>query len=459
MALATFKPTVTAREPFVDSSVVAEPRKHEIYDHKETPLWSLDSFMSGSPWELLAYFSQRLGKNDTTKKLDLNSTPAYQSYTKIEKLEILVQSALSPAFRDKEQIMEVTGTASIYSLLTPNVDDYFLATSNLAKLGLFRIVNVNRRTFERESIHAVEYMVEKEITENDPEYKDLMRKAVSTFVFSKQRLIENRNPLLLKHTYTKIANLQDLYKSLVTNYFSSFFQTVSSTLLVPGQTMKHYDPMLTDFICQIVSTRDAPQLQRMHLFSLDNDQSFKIDNIWSLMLKRGIENLPYLVQTMGKLSPLSMHTSFYGRSGNFGNADYFICPKLFDTSSYPVRELIPQTTQISQGEVLNFKRTNTYGGGELDSETVVYNNGGVEIPVYTPIHTLDTYIFPKSFYEGEKKTLIEILTMDYIQRASINLDMLLFMTSYYQKLERLEQFYFGPILMTLLKEADRGAYA
>lgn len=459
MALATFKPTVIAREGPQDLAVVSQPKKHELYDHKDTPLWSLDAFLSGSPW-MVTYFAQRLGSNDTPKKLDPNSTPAYQSYDRIDRLEILVQTPLSPSHRDKEQIMQVTGSATIYSFMTPNIDDYIVATSNLAKLGLFRITNVNRRTFERESVYVVEYTEEKEITSEDPEYKDLIRKVVKTMVFSKQRMIENRNPLLLRETYDKVVNLKFAYKNLVQNYFNLFFQVSSSTLLAPGQLLRHYDPMLSEFVCQIVSTMDAPQVQRMHLMSVNNDSHFQKDTLWSLLYKRGLENLPYVLRKMGKINPSGLRTPYFAKSGYFNNTDFMVVPFELDTdaiSPLDHRLIDYQSPFVVPTE---FVRTKTFAGLNIDLVDAVYTELPEEIPIYTPIHTLmSTYVFPDNFYNGVKTSVMEILTLDYIQRAPINLDMLTFMISYYPKMERLEQFYFGPILMVLIKEADRGAYA
>ena len=458
MALATYKPTVLAREAPKDTSVVSEPRKHEIYDHTETPLWSLDAFLSGSPWEV-SYFRQRLGKNDTTKKLDLNSSPAYQSYEKIERLEILVQSALSPSFKDKEQLMEVTGSATLYSFITPNVDDYFIATSNLARTGLFRITNVNRRTFERESVHVIEYSEEKEFVETDPVFQDLTRKVVVTHVFSKQRMVENRNPLLLKHSYDKVANLKFLYKTLVQNYFNSFFQMAGCTLLIPGQIGRHYDPMLAEYVCKIVSVIDAPQIKRMHLLSNNNDESFNRDHLWSLMIKRGKENLPYLTRVMGKIQPTSFTSAFFASSGSFGNADFMIYPKTVDETTESLTGLDAPIVRPPVVDVLGFRQTSTFGGGNLKIEDNVYTELTNAVPIYNPIHSLTSYVFPETFYDGQPSSLIEIITLDYLSRSPMNLDMLLFLVSFYPKMERLEQFYYGPILMTLLKEADRGAYA
>ena len=68
-------------------------------------------------------------------------------------------------------------------------------------------------------------------------------------------------------------------------------------------------------------------------------------------------------------------------------------------------------------------------------------------------------VFPEAFYDGKTDTLMEILTRDYLKGAPVDTKQLIFMLDFFPKMERLEQFYFGPILMALIKQADRGAYA
>lgn len=460
MALANFKPTETPRIQPTDGSVVASPKKHEIYDHRLEPLWSLDSFISGGPWQV-EYFRQRLGDSDTPKELDINAPPAYQSYELIQRLELLVQTPLSPSNRDKEQFMEVTGAATVYSFIIPNVNDYFLAESNLARTGLFRVTNVNRRTHERESVYVIEYSLVQELTEENPLFQDLHRKVSVINVFSKQRLIENKNPILLSDTYTKIRELQDRYKDLVKDYFKHFFQTSASTILVPGQLLRTYDPMVADFICQIVSSIDAPEIQRMHLLSVNNDDAYKHDTFWSCMTKRGLNTLSYATRIMSKVRPDFFQGTYFAKSANFGNTDYIVFPTSYDVSSNSANgaeTTIGMVFSDSPGP-LDYIRTKNGRNQELILSDLTYPLTNQAIPVYTPIYSLETYIFPDTFYDGQANSLIEIVTRDYLKRSPINLEQLIFLLDLYPRLERLEQFYYGPILMTLIKEADRTSYA
>lgn len=456
MSLASYKPNVLSRGSLQETTVVSEPKKHEIYDHKETPLWSLDAFLTGSPWEV-TYFKQRLGVNDTPKKLDLSLDPAYQSYEKIEKLNLLVQTPISGSYRDKEHVIEVTGSATIYSFITPSVDDYFLTNSNLARLGLFRITNVNRKTFERESVFTIEYSIEKELTEQDPFYQDLFRKTVKTFVFSKQRLIENKNPILLKDTYDKTINLKQLYKNLVRNYFNWFFDKNGYNFFVPGQVGRVHDPLLVGFLSKIVSSNDAPELQRLSFQSLNNEFECDKNTIWTVLETRGIENLATCLNIFGRLNPKMFSSVLLSKSGNLGISDWLIFPK--DPNEIPVVDVYKTMESFElKTDPLNFVQTKTQRGINFNPLENVYVSLTGPVPIYNPLHLSETYLFSRSFYDLKPTTVIEILVSDYLKRSPINLEMLYFFNQFYPTFEKLEQFYFGPILMVLLKEADRGAF-
>lgn len=457
MALAKHKPTIAPRVPPVEQSVVSNPRKHEIYDHRTTPLWSLDAFLQGSPWSV-KYFRQRLGVSEPTKKLDIAAPAAYQSYQCYEKLELLVQSAITPSYKDREGLMEVSGSALTWSFMVPNENDYFIAESNLARLGLFRITNVNRRQHERESVYIIEYQLEQELTEDHELYKNIHEKVVDTYVFSKQRLIENKNPILTKRTYAQLNDLHYTFKQICYFYFSSFFNVQTMTLQIPGQIGRHIDPYVLDFLLEIVPIHDAPILGKIRFISLNNDPVYTRPVIWKVLTNRNIQELPYAIRKMGKINPRDIRTAFFATSGNFANADYVVRPLADDNS------LLSQTYETAlcssalPGSLALSVSKNAKGEIPI-TEEILYQNLPNALVAYLPVESNESYVFGNDFYEGHASSVLEIMLLDYLRQQPINLDQLSFVTSLYMEMPRVEQFYYGPLLLLLLREAERGAYA
>ena len=464
MAIAQWKPEESPRDPQQDKSVVESPGKHEIYDHRTTPLWSLDAFLEGSPWEV-TYFAQRLGVNDTIKKLDPNLPPSVQSYNCYEKLELLVSNTLSPSYNSDTHEFTVAGVAIVPSFFVPNVEDTFYAIANMGRLGLFYVKRVERITNERESPYTIEYEIRVEVTENSPEYQDLKRKITHpVFVYSKQRLIENRNPILVKETYDDVVNLKHQYLELANLYFDTFLTPYESLFIIPGQKCRIYDPYLSNYMLNLVSPRDVRAYPKMNMLSINNDSVYDQETVWTAMFKRGSGSLEYVRKEMGMIRPGQFEQAYFGRSATYGNTDYILYPIDVDVTvasqtrgNYRMdnfensRKIIPLP--------LSLQRTQNAKGKDISYVETAVTVGASEYPVYTSSAERETYIFSRGFYDGEPESLFEIVVLDYIRRSPISLWQLNALIKHFPKIERIDQFNYGPFLLTLIKEADRGAYA
>ena len=464
MAIAQWKPEEAPRDPQQEKSVVDNPGKHEIYDHRTTPLWSLDAFLEGSQWEV-TYFAQRLGVNDTVKKLDHNLPPSVQSYNRYEKLELLVSNALNPVYNSDTHEFTVSGVATIPSFMVPNVEDTFYAIANMGRMGLFYIKRVERVTNERESAYNIEYEIRCEITEASPEYQDLQRKTTHpVFVYSKQRLIENRNPILIKDTYQQVMDLRHQYLELANFYFDTFLTPYERTFILPGQTTRIYDPYLSNYMLNLVSPRDVRGYPRMNMLSINNDSVYDQETVWSAMFKRGERSLNYVRRQMGVVRPGQFEQAYFGRSATYGNTDYILYPMDADTTvrsetigNYRVGDY-GRGNRVQPKELI-LQRTTDAKMMPVSYVDTMVTVGAQSYPVYTSSAEHTCYLFSAGFYDGQPESLCEIVVLDYLRRSPVSLWQLNTLIQQYPKIERLDQFNYGPFLITLIKEADRGAYA
>ena len=66
----------------------------------------------------------------------------------------------------------------------------------------------------------------------------------------------------------------------------------------------------------------------------------------------------------------------------------------------------------------------------------------------------DTYIFSSKFYDNDgSKTVLEGLVLEYLNRKTINPNRLLNVLNNYLHWGQLEQFYYIPIILVLIKSA------
>lgn len=462
--------------PETHHSVSQQPSEHAVYDNHYDPAYSLEAYLQGSPWTTMAYYRQILGKSDMPKDLDIHLTAGYQHYEKIEKLELLVQSALSSSFDNKSQIASVTGSAILYSFIRPNVSDYFIAESNIGRLGLFKITQVARKTFQKESIHEVEYHMVEEITLGHPKVRDLEAKVSLTKVFDKSRLIENLNPVLLKDTHSTVKNLHGELKMLALDYWRSFYRPERGTFMVPGQDRYIYDPYVVDFFCKVIDRNILPQRYQLSIYSEDDDPVYEGDTIWKVLELRGLERLKFSMTKMMLIPPDMFDQVTLSKGAYFANADFYVYPYDINRtaeinnrlpasgfSHYRNHEYVYNPTN-RQGDVEKARPFALCPSHTSDEDVDRHLEFQIEIaakvyPVWNKINQGETYLFAEKFYKGQPESLLEIVLMDYIGRRMINAQQLQKVLDHWHDMGRVEQFYYGPMLFVLIKECLRGAYA
>ena len=459
MALAHHTPASPGRQPRQPHTVVTMPERNEIYDHKHTPLYALDAYLSGAPWEITAYFNQRLGEHDLVSQFDIYNPASLQSYNRIEKVRLMVQSALSTQYDAGRDITKVQGNSLLPSFMVPHINDVFIANSNLGRQGIFRVTDRRRLEAERESAYEIEYVGVVEVTSKDPILEKLYANTTEVFVHSVTRQIEGRTPILLKKEYDDLQNLHKQRKDLITRYFTDFFRPFESTLMVPGQEHRIHDPGLMQFLMQVVESSETPRFADMNLLSVNNEPLFQRQTLWDALMRRGANILEEVEPRFVLRNPRSMIPTPYARTAYYGNTEFLVQPYDLDLtveseSKWPAMPPEPRP----YGKITKFARTrNTRKENDVPPLLENYY-GHVSLPLYIPISSLDSYVFSESFYRNEPTSLVELLVTDYLQQAPINLQQLSRLLVHWNKLERLEQFYYGPIVVALMREIDRGVF-
>jgi hypothetical protein len=214
----------------------------------------------------------------------------------------------------------------------------------------------------------------------------------------------------------------------------------------------------------MVSPRDTEHFPRMNLLSLNQDEGFEQPTVWSMMVRRGLVGLSSVRKLMGTINPYQFQHVHMGRSATYGNTDLIVYPLELDTSMKS--EMLRtgrfagscDTSQRPAAEELSYVVTTNPAGDYVYTDHV-QQVGEQELQVYQPVNSATSYIFSGSFYQGTPSNLLEVVVLDYLRRSPISMTQLKALVGLYPTLPRLEQFYYGPFLMALIKEADRGAHA
>lgn len=452
MPIATYTPTRVV--PPVTDPIPVQPPSYAstIVEDPVTPVRSLLAYVGGGPWTV-DYYHQILGRDNDLKDLDYDSPSTYQTYDKIVGLELRVTTALNNSQDEETAIMSVTGTALFYPIphLVPTAGDVFVAQTGDIHQGLYRITSIERKSFNRDAVYEINYELAVFIDADPARYANLEQRVARILYFHKDRLVQGLNPLIQsseQHAYTEI---QRSYLDVLRYYCQTFYHPTVQTFVLPGQAHTVYDPFVVDYLLKIVSVMEAPQLGKVRQVSTEHDPYLQQPQFWTALLERRWEILEYANTAMGLVSIASFSKDVFLKGARYSWMDYLVYPIIPDNSMQapPYTPVKPQAF-ISLVEAPLPPLTLQ---SPLRDQYVDVNQ---TIPYIHPVLQDSYYVLRESFYtRSSSMSLLESLTADYILQKSLSSHRLEALIKHVKGWGRLEQYYYIPIVLTLIKAAGR----
>lgn len=518
MAIASYKPD-TASPVRVDLPRVEKDYNSIIIDNKQTPLNTLLTYIQGSHWTV-DYYHQITSLDTDVRTSDPTQSSIYQQYNKITGFDLLVDSALSSSQNTDNTLMSVKGSSKVYPVIVPNVGDIFKATLLNGMIGIFTITEVERLSFNKDSVYLIDYNLYKYVNDpNDQDLKTIESKVIRTYAFSKDRLINGSMPLLNTDEYTKEKSLKEYGSEIIQYLFRSFFNRDLMTIVIPGQDVFVYDPMLLSFLRKLINNDQAPEIKITQFLNTEGDPYLDQPTVLDAILNQDISMLDYVNKEMKLVDPRYFSLNAYLNSIYYTGVQYIVYPlDITLTPNWPKTngpEIIdPLSTIIaSNGYVPGTGIEPTYTNYDgcqnlLDTNknicgvdvngnplpNVVYGpkaeccgdivtilsklipTTGMHQRLYNPVldvyddgvhktpYTYDVlydgyYVLSNNFYsQTDNQSVLESLVTQLIKGEAINIDALYAVCKTYTKWNRLEQYYYIPLLYALIITAIGGLY-
>lgn len=427
--------------------ITAPEYKGVTVDTRRTPLPEITVYIEGSSWTV-NYYSQVLDKDTNISGLKPNLDPQYQQYRVISEMELKVTSPLQTSQDPNTNAMIITGTASVYSFLIPNVGDIFLADIGDGREGLFQLTNVERKSLFKDATHVVEYQL---IKYTDADIKaELNAKVVKVVKFIKDFLIHGQNPLLVPDDYEILLDLQGRFKEITDRYFKSFTSEEYRTVIVPGQQYRIYDHFLVTMLLSVFSAFDTPQVRGVRRLNCDDDLALKSTNIWNALQNQDDSLVKYCSKHAGLVSARSFEKNPMMESIYHSGMQFIVYPKdpdlsvdyqmLSNTKPLALEHLVDQESPLKNVEV-------------PDLTALSYTDA----PAINPVLVDDYYVFSEAFYTkaqtGQSK--LELLVWDYLTGKELDKRLLLGLCQSQHTWGALERFYYVPVLLILVRAAIR----
>lgn len=453
MPLINRKPTVEKEQPINIPTVQPAVYKTAVYEESVKPYKSMIAYTDGAPWTV-NYYSQVVGKHSELKAIDKLASNAQQSYIKITNLELRVTSPLSDSYDSATATMKTTGTAHMYGNVVPNVDDLFITETTDRTLTIFKLMDVEVASTSNDTVYEITYAVIGNVESIPDVYESIISKVSKEYHFLKNRIADGTNPLVAPEEYKQLIDLGQAYRDILNYHMTVFYSKANKMMVLPGQSTKIYDYSALEFLFKIVDPTDHINL--LGVLRAPNAPSVFADqtNIYDILISRNYAYLDQCNKQMSFVRSSAGGTNTYILGPYYYDIDYLVYPRDEDTTATP--------NDVRKFEKINnlLQDTERKGTSFLFPEDDVVSIPNGSVPLIFPVHKDGYYVFSQDFYNGGTNiSALEILVRSYLKNKTIDLNTLNKLISSYKSMKRMDQYYYGPILLLLIKETSRKVYS
>lgn len=459
--------------PAKDATIqIASPTYKGIaVDSTQVPVSRLLTSIEGMPWTV-TYFSQVLGSDSSTVGQGVSTPASQQQYRQIKNLEIRVQSALQASQDPATKEISNTGSSLMFPFVVPNEGDMFLADVGDGREGLFQVTTVNRRSIYRQTCHDIEYKMVSFTREGDVRVRDLLEKTIKTFYFVREFITYGQNPLLFEAEHDHYRYFKFQNRQILSGYLKSFYSQEFDTIIVPGQSFITYDPYLMRAINSLFETIDGPQMYRARCLNVDDDEVCQATSIWDVIRQRDMVMMDAAFKKFGAVDANSFTWEPLFNGICFSGVQKVIYPqdavlsvdykRISRVKSATATVLSPGPNSMTM-QAIEDDRPQLVD--YLAKETPGFLKKEEEPPLIKPMAVKQAmadgyYVFSKAFYDQDtspgKMSELELLVWDFLRGNALSLVRLRALTEQARQWTSLNQFYFIPVLLVLIRSALRG---
>ncbi len=497
-ALMSQDPASTPVEkPIETIRITSTSNSSVLVDNRWIPRINLITHIEGSSWNV-DYYSQVLTKDSQLSGQQISVSSANQQYTKISNFVLKVTSTLTSSQKE-DKSMEVTGEAIVNPSLIANEGDMFVADIGEGRLAVFEIYKTTKLSIFKEACYQISYKL---ISDEANRIEDLLNKTVKETVYHDSFNLFGKNPIIVKDEHSILIELHEEYRKVLEYYFKRFFSKEYKTMLVPMQSTIVYDPFLVKFLLSEFNTRDCNEIKYLIKYNTQNHDELESNSLWDSIKHRDIEYLnssftKYFLKDVKSLSGLVVSNGirYSGvKKVIFPNDSKLSVDKTIDRT-LPVENVVVDNQPLGNSDI-NLRVTNLRnlkGSNELPTQVedgildgyytllengqqmsvfnVLSNNQTTTPNTTDPVSFINIpknqlpaslndgyYVLTENFYLNKVNDLsiFEGLVLRYINKESVDKTNILNICKEFHKWSLLQQFYFLPIVLTMVRSLLNG---
>ncbi len=429
-------------------------------DTRYTPLANLLQYVEGSKWTV-TYYSQVLGESSELQPQDINVSPVYQQYLRIEAMELRVTSPLAYSSDPETNYSILEGTATTLPGWKPNQGDMFLADIGDGREAIFVVTQAESRSFMKDALYSISYEVVGYSDADTTRLVDLENKTIRRTRFVKEFYHYGQNPLITDEDYLARVDLLEAKRQLIQMYMADFMSVEENTLLVPGQVKPTYDPYLVEFISKLISADEAPEIMRLRQPNVLGLKQMRKSTIWDCLA-----DLSYPLVHNCTWKTFLVESRYFRGYATYSGVYYTSIGYVVAPQDRRTDVDVPYDRSCNVG--VSVGAPVVFGGRRYDDITRLLP--GTELSMFDYTESVDEglpyvtrivdhegyYVFSEAFYRGQEVTShLERLVRAMLRMESVDTRTLKILATKALSWENLERFYYTPVILTLINTYTR----
>lgn len=415
---------------------VPNPERSALVDTKYLPVDKLKAHVEGSDWKTKQYHHQVLGTADEPKPLDLDLPASHQNYRTIKGLILKVTDPLEYDQDPETMVSEYVGAATIFYNLTPIKNDMFVAKIGDGQYGVFTITEVDRFSITKQSAFSIKYRM---VNYYDDVYAEaLEEKTIERLVYTPELEDILTSPFLTEEAHARYMSLDEYRFSITQRISIRMYDNRVSGAPIPDQDVITGDPYHTRFCNMLGLPKEHNKpFTLYHCADLDYEQVF---SIWDYLYERNagghLEVIPKFI---------SISTQQFITLPNAMSIAYSGYARVL----YPHMDYFNKTKLVPLDYKLDFPERTAYSKTLPERLTDDFTK---TLPMYHLIDIDDYYVLSKAFYETilADRSILEHLIVLMLENKSVSPEIVLALCDAWTKLDNIEQYYYGPMLILLI---------
>lgn len=426
-------------------------------DTQYTPATSLLTYITGSPMSV-NYYSQVLNRDSNVDGQNVTRNPILQPYNLIQNFTLKVTTPLDFQQVVTNKAVGYTGSANVYpKTIIPNTGDMFLTDIGDGREGIFRVTESNRLSIHADTAYSISYVLVafSDTQQGQEMLADLKAKTIETYTFMQEFIQFGENPILLSSDAQIVYDLQGLYQVVLNDWVESFASNEFQTFMIPGQPMAAHDYFLVKAVKATFDVSEHLLFQEMRTMNVSGSQDMQTPTVWDLFIARN----PRLLFRINRRMALSS-TRMFSRNPMmetiaFSGIRYIVYPLRPQQSwddQMNRRVVLPAVSQLQDVASRDGRLE------EMIQETALNGLPYAGLPLIKQMTEDDFYIFSEMFYTQERTRMsrLELSIWDFIDGKPANLPLLKLFAETLPVWGALEQFYYTPFILLMIKDAIKG---